>query len=106
MITAMTKISLNLIRFEYKITFNRIKTENDLFAKIKNSYSVIFFSDKQPEQQKYIAQAVLTQYEYLGGVNSQKMIKITMLTFQIHHEFFGGDFLIFKTCYMCFNALV
>lgn len=43
MITGMTKISLNLIRFEYKITFNRIKTENDLFAKIKNSYSVIFF---------------------------------------------------------------
>lgn len=43
MITAMTKISLNLIRFEYKIIFNRIKTENDLFAKIKNSYSVIFF---------------------------------------------------------------
>lgn len=43
MITAMTKISLTLIRFEYKITFNRIKTENDLFAKIKNSYSVIFF---------------------------------------------------------------
>lgn len=46
MITAMTKISLTLIRFEYKITFNRIKTENDLFAKIKKSYSVIFFSDK------------------------------------------------------------
>lgn len=46
MITAMTKISLTLIRFEYKMTFNRIKTENDLFAKIKNSYSVIFFSDK------------------------------------------------------------
>lgn len=43
MITAMTKISLTFIRFEYKITFNRIKTENDLFAKIKNSYSVIFF---------------------------------------------------------------
>lgn len=43
MMTAMTKISLTLIRFEYKITFNRIETENDLFAKIKNSYSVIFF---------------------------------------------------------------
>lgn len=43
MISAMIKISLTLIRFEYKITFNRIKTENDLFAKIKNSYSVFFF---------------------------------------------------------------
>lgn len=37
---------LNLIRFEYKIIFNRIKIENDLFVKIKNFYLVIFFFDK------------------------------------------------------------
>lgn len=46
MIIVMIKIFLNLIRFEYKIIFNRIKIENDLFVKIKNFYLVIFFFDK------------------------------------------------------------
>lgn len=43
MIIVMIKIFLILIRFEYKIIFNRIKIENDLFVKIKNFYLVIFF---------------------------------------------------------------
>lgn len=46
MIIVMIKIFLNLIRFKYKIIFNRIKIENDLFVKIKNFYLVIFFFDK------------------------------------------------------------
>lgn len=46
MIIVMIKIFLILIRFEYKIIFNRIKIENDLFVKIKNFYLVIFFFDK------------------------------------------------------------
>lgn len=33
MIIVMIKIFLILIRFEYKIIFNRIKIENDLFVK-------------------------------------------------------------------------
>lgn len=43
MIIVMIKIFLILIRFEYKIIFNRVKIENDLFVKIKNFYLVIFF---------------------------------------------------------------
>lgn len=36
-------------------------TENDLFAKIKNSWFGDF-SDTHPKQQKYVAQVMLTQY--------------------------------------------